>query len=42
MVLLVVDTQKLITNDRYYNHFIWKDRYAQCIPLEETLELMKQ
>ncbi len=27
---------------RYYNHFIWKDRYARCISLEETLELMKQ
>lgn len=26
---------------KYYNDFIWNQRYAQCISFEETLELMK-
>lgn len=25
----------------YYNKFMWKGRYANCISVEETLELMK-
>ncbi len=27
---------------RYYNEFMWKNRYAKCISLEETLELMRK
>lgn len=76
MVLLVVDTQKLITTPdlynfnafentvkmivpenanstfdnafmtgeqsyKYYNEFMWKGRYAECISVEETIERMK-
>ncbi len=84
MVLLVVDTQKLITNKElynfdlfvsnvkklintarksnieviyvrhddgigqeltrtydYYNKFMWKGRYANCVSMEKALELMK-
>lgn len=26
----------------YYNEFIWNGRYADCISMEETLELMKR
>ncbi len=26
---------------RYYNEFIWNNRYAECISFEKTLELMK-
>ncbi|MBO6115201.1 MAG: cysteine hydrolase [Lachnospiraceae bacterium] len=26
---------------RYYNEFIWPNRYAQCISVEETVKLMK-
>lgn len=26
----------------YYNEFMWKDRYAQCLSLEGTLQLMTQ
>ena len=26
---------------RYYNEFIWKGRYAECISVEETIERMK-
>lgn len=26
---------------RYYNEFMWNGRYAQCISLEDTLDLMK-
>lgn len=26
----------------YYNAFMWKGRYAECISLEETLERMRQ
>ena len=26
---------------RYYNEFLWKGRYADCISMEETLALMK-
>ena len=25
---------------KYYNDFIWKNRYAECITFEETLEMM--
>ncbi len=27
---------------RYYNEFMWKNRYARCISIDETLELMKK
>lgn len=27
---------------RYYNEFIWKGRYAECISLEETIRRMKK
>lgn len=27
---------------RYYNEFMWKDRYAECISVEETIERMKK
>lgn len=27
---------------KYYNEFIWKRRYAQCIPFEKALEMMKR
>lgn len=26
---------------KYYNEFIWSNRYAQCISVEETIALMK-
>lgn len=26
----------------YYNDFMWKGRYADCISIEETLEMMKK
>ena len=26
---------------KYYNEFMWKDRYAECISVEETIERMK-
>lgn len=26
---------------KYYNKFMWKDRYAECISVEETVERMK-
>ena len=26
---------------KYYNEFMWKDRYAECISVKETIELMK-
>ena len=26
---------------KYYNEFIWKDRYAECISVEETIHRMK-
>lgn len=26
---------------KYYNEFMWNGRYAQCISLEDTLDLMK-
>ena len=26
---------------RYYNEFMWKGRYAECISVEETIERMK-
>ncbi len=68
MVLLVVDTQKSITNPvlynfdafenanstfdnafmtggqsyKYYNEFMWRGRYAECISVEETIERMKR
>ncbi len=27
---------------RYYNEFIWNNRYARCLSLEETLEIMRK
>lgn len=27
---------------RYYNEFIWKNRYAECIPFEKAIELMTE
>ncbi len=27
---------------KYYNDFIWKNRYAECIPLEDVLTVMKR
>lgn len=27
---------------KYYNEFMWKGRYAQCISMEETIERMKR
>lgn len=27
---------------KYYNEFMWKDRYAECISVEETMERMKE
>ncbi|WP_315070098.1 hypothetical protein [uncultured Clostridium sp.] len=43
MVLLVVDTQKLITKEiyKYHNEFIWNGRYAECISLDKTIRIMK-
>lgn len=26
---------------KYYNEFMWKDRYAECISVEETIKRMK-
>lgn len=26
---------------KYYNEFMWKNRYAECITVEETIERMK-
>ena len=26
---------------KYYNEFMWKDRYAECVSVEETIERMK-
>ena len=25
----------------YYNEFLWPDRYADCVPMEKALELLK-
>ena len=27
---------------KYYNEFMWKGRYEECISVEETIELMKK
>ncbi len=27
---------------KYYNEFLWKDRYAECISVEETIARMKK
>lgn len=27
---------------KYYNEFIWKDRYAKCISFDETTEIMRK
>lgn len=27
---------------RYYNEFMWKNRYAECISVEETIDRMKK
>lgn len=26
----------------YYNHFMWNKRYAKCVSVEETIEMMKK
>ncbi len=26
---------------KYYNEFIWKNRYAKCVPLKKVLDLLK-
>ena len=26
----------------YYNEFLWPDRYADCVPMEKALELLKK
>ncbi len=26
---------------KYYNEFIWKNRYAKCLPFREVIEMMK-
>lgn len=42
MILLVIDAQELITNGKYYyNDFMWSGRYAECIPVDEVIERMK-
>ena len=25
----------------YYNKFLWPDRYADCVPMDKVLELIK-
>ena len=25
----------------YYNKFLWPDRYADCVPMDKVLELLK-
>ncbi len=27
---------------RYYNEFMWKNRYAKCVSVEETVKMMKR
>ena len=27
---------------KYYNEFMWKGRYAECISMEETIKRMKR
>ena len=27
---------------RYYNEFLWTDRYADCVPMDKALELLKK
>ena len=27
---------------RYYNEFLWPDRYADCVPMDKALELLKK
>ena len=26
----------------YYNEFLWPDRYADCVPMDKALELLKK
>lgn len=26
----------------YYNEFLWSDRYADCVPMDRALELLKK
>ena len=26
----------------YYNEFLWTDRYADCVPMDKALELLKK
>ena len=26
---------------RYYNEFLWPDRYADCVPMDKALKLLK-
>lgn len=27
---------------RYYNKFLWPERYAECVPVETALEMLKK
>lgn len=27
---------------RYYNEFLWPDRYADCVPMEKALDMLKR
>ena len=27
---------------RYYNELLWPDRYADCVPMDKVLELLKR
>lgn len=26
---------------KYYNEFMWKDRYAECISIDKVIDMMK-
>ena len=32
----------LYTSYHYYNEFLWPDRYADCVPMDKALELLKK
>lgn len=36
------DYMKCKDSYKYYNNYIWKGRYAECISIEETLERMRK
>lgn len=44
MVLLVIDAQSGITNEKlgFFNSFMWKNRYAECVTMDEALELIER